>query len=915
MPRLPLRYDDWGIRQGWKGPVLLRVTADVQFTPGMRKFMLRARGLGRLWVDGALIAQTKPPSGDTGGYQPVQLVPAPPLPGLRPVGFGDQEVFGEAEVGANGKCRVILETLAGSAKTRVATGELSVSVLAADGQSYELLRPDATAPITPLTDAGWTATARRSEASLAALDDATRRAAAASLEAFWTKRHEIARQWASAHPAPAAPAGTMNPIDAFLSRKIHSALAASAGAVTAEGKLFHEKVHPVLSEHCFRCHGEKEKGDLRLNSRDAALKPGISGDPAIVPTDPAKSHALTRVRSQDPEERMPPKGDGLNSGQIAALEEWIKAGALWPATPVAAADVAAPPVIGDAPFLRRVFLDTVGILPSAAEARAFLADSNTDKRARLIDRLLADPRLADQWISYWQDVLAENASLLKPTLNNSGPFRFFLYEALRDDKPFDRLVTELIMMRGSKSEGGSAGFGMASDNDAPLAAKGQILSSAFLGVELQCARCHDSPFHRTKQRDLYSLAAMLDRKIVTVPKSSTVPAAFFEKKARESLIKVTLKPGETIAPVWPFAAICGGDDEAAIDVLVQDPKDTRERLAALISGPQNERFPQVVVNRVWKRLIGAGFVEPAHDWEGHPASHPELLAWLAREFITHDYDLKYVIRLILNSEIYQREATGQNLKATPGQRFFAAPDRRRLSAEQVVDSLYAAAGKPLEVEELTFDPDSRQSPDTMTHLGSPSRAWMFAGLSNERDRPSLSLPRAQAVSDVLEAFGWTGTRQNPRTDRETDSNVLQPAVLANSLMSQWITRASAGEGLAQAAVDAPSPEALVETIFLRFLTRLPGSGERARFVSELAPEFAGRIVPASGQAEPEGPSRLAKISWSNHLMPAATEVKIEMERRAREGDPPDPRLANAWREKYEDFVWAVINLPEFVWMP
>jgi len=215
----------------------------------------------------------------------------------------------------------------------------------------------------------------------------------------------------------------------------------------------------------------------------------------------------------------------------------------------------------------------------------------------------------------------------------------------------------------------------------------------------------------------------------------------------------------------------------------------------------------------------------------------------------------------------------------------------------------------------TFDPDSRQSPDIMTHLGSPSRAWMFAGLSNERDRPSLSLPRAQAVSDVLEAFGWTGTRQNPRTDRETDPNVLQPAVLANSLMSQWITRASAGEGLAQAAVDAPSPEALVETIFLRFLTRLPGSDERARFVSELAPDFPGRIVPASGQAEPEGPSRLAKISWSNHLMPAATEVKIEMERRARAGDPPDPRLATGWREKYEDFVWAVVNLPEFVWMP
>jgi hypothetical protein len=145
---------------------------------------------------------------------------------------------------------------------------------------------------------------------------------------------------------------------------------------------------------------------------------------------------------------------------------------------------------------------------------------------------------------YWMDVLAENPALINPTLNTTGPFRWFLLEALRDNKPMDRFVTELVMLRGSSGTGGSAGFGVAGENDAPFATKGQILASAFLGVELQCARCHDSPYHSSKQADLYGLAAMLERKSVTVPKTSMVPAAFFEKKARESLIKATLKPGE-----------------------------------------------------------------------------------------------------------------------------------------------------------------------------------------------------------------------------------------------------------------------------------------------------------------------------------------------------------------------------------
>jgi hypothetical protein len=916
LPRLPLRYEAWGIRAGWKAPVLARVAADVSLPPGKHRVILRARGLTRLWWDGVLVATTKAHHGVSGGHEPMTPIAIPPAPGLRPVPFGLQEIFGEIEVKPGAKNRVVVESLLGGKAYRPEPGELTVAVETTDGRSFSLLQAaGAKSEPVALTDAAVTSTLAVIEESIAALDDRTRLAAAATQDAFWNQRHATARAWAEKNPAPSVPASEEHPIDAFLRQKIQIALAEAAKTPAEEAQGFHSKVLPILKNECFRCHGEKEKGGLKLNSLAAALKGGDSATPAVVPGQPSVSEMITRLRSTDDDERMPPKGDGLKPAEIATLESWIKDGAKWPAPPVPAAAIAQPPIIDDAAFLRRIYFDTVGVPATEAEARAFLADTAPNKRARLADRLLADPRWADHWVSYWQDVLAENPSMLKPSLNNTGPFRWFLHEALLDGKPMDRVVTELILLRGSEREGGSAGFGLAADNDAPFAAKGHIVAGAFLGIELQCARCHDSPYHSTKQRDLYSLAAFFERKPVTVPTSATVPAAFFEKKARESLIKVTLKPREFIAPEWPFASVTGVTDDAAVTALMQDPKDARERLAALVTAPQNTRFAQVIVNRLWQQLIGAGFVEPVQDWEGHPASHPELLAWLAHEFVAHGYDVKHVMRLIFASQIYQRAATGENRKATPEQRFFAAPEPRRLNAEQVVDGLFAAAGQTMQVEELTLDPDARRGADTFISLGKPTRAWMLASLSNERDRPSLSLPRAQAIADVLEAFGWTASRQSPLNSRESDPNVLQPGVLANSVISVWLTRASVGSPLADLAVRAASPEALVDSVFLRFYSRLPSAVERAPLVRALAPDFARRLLPSNEVKAVPRPTEFPVVSWGNHLQPEANSIKVEIEQRFHAGPPADPRLRPAWREVFEDLVWSVVNTREFAWLP
>lgn len=929
LARIPSRFDRWGTRIQWEGPLLLRIAADVDLPAGKQKFLMRGRGLGRLWIDGTLVIKTQ---ADTvryvNGRNPIVPQATPPAPGLRPRGGNMQEVFGEVEIksengSARATCRVVVELIVGGPRVRPEPGEVCIALMTENGSSYEILKPvtDSASPEAPLklTDAVVETALDDLEAAMLDHDDAVRRRAASSQDSFWNMRHELARNWAKSQQVPAVPVipgqPEIHPIDAFLQARIAHVQRASAHVNPAEAEHFYGKVFPILQENCFRCHGDKEQGGLKLNDRESALKGGDSETPAIVPGKSTASELLARVKADDDSGRMPPTGKGLTATQIDLLEEWIENGAAWPARPAPPQAVAKALEIDDAAFLRRIYLDMVGVLPTAAEASDFLSDRSPDKRTQLIHQLLKDDRIADQWISYWLDVLAENPSLISATLNSTGPFRWFLYDALRDNLPIDRMVTELIMMRGSVHEGGSAGFAIAGENDSPFAAKGHILATAFLGIELQCARCHDSPFHSTTQKDLYSLAAMLNRKPLSVPASSQVPAAFFDSHKSESIIKVTLKPGEEIPPVWPFAELTGVADTEQVDRLLQSPGDSRERLAALITSPRNQRFALVVTNRIWKQLIGAGFIEPVYDWEGHPSSHPELHAWLAHELVTHQYDVRYLIRLITTSTVYQSQAIGQNLTAIPELRLFNAPDRRRLSAEQVVDCLHAATGHRMNCEQLSFDPEGRDTQGRRLSLGTPTRAWMMADLKNERDRPSLALPRARVIADVLEAFGWTGSRQMPVSQREIDPNVLQPGVLANGVLSLNLMRASLDSSLADLAVDAQTAEELLDTLFLQILTRPPQPEEKVEFLATLTPGFDERVLPQARIHAPQPLDPLPQITWYNHANAKANVIQKKKESRLRKGPPSDPRLQPDWRERFEDVVWSLINHRDFVWIP
>lgn len=790
--RLPLRYISGGLRQPWRGPLLLRAYCHSDLPAGELTFLLRSPGLARLWVDGQVVLSTPAHALFPDAHQPFEVY-EPDNPWLRVPRAGDREQRATVTLGA-GTHEVILEQIVGAKGIRCETGESTVAVQRGD-ELFTLLGP---VPFTtPLSDEGWNAYHRQLESELAQIDGRLRREASRQEDAFWDRRHELARQFQAKRPPTAVPDSTPgvaenNPIDRF------------------------------------------------LNSQ------------------------------------LGPDADTLASDTV---------------------------------FLRRVYLDTVGVLPTAAELRTFLADTSANKRSAAIDRLLDDDRWADHWTSYWQDVLAENPSILKPTLNNTGPFRWWIYDALLENKPMDRFVTELIRMEGDTLGGGPAGFAMASENDVPMAAKAHILSSAFLAVDLKCARCHDAPYHPWTQKELFSLAAMLENKPIRVPATSSVPKEFFDRKQGDTAISISIFPGDQIEPAWPFTDL--NSNEPTAEMLGRD-NPTRERLAAWMTSPQNQRFAEVMVNRLWQRVMGWGLVGPVGDWYEQQPRQPELLAYLAEQFVAGGYDMKQTARLILNSRAYQRTALdGQTIQPPLA---YTAPWIRRMTAEQVVDSLVAMTGLPLGTEEITFDLSSQQHMESFLNLGVARRAWQLTSLSNERDRPSLALPKAAAVVECLEAFGWRGARQEPVSHRETDANMVQPGVVANSSMSVRLSRLSEEAAFTQFALDARSPEEFVERAFQQVLTRSPTPEESQVFVDQIATGFANRIKTLA--LPPAKPSvHRGFVTWANHFDIRANQLVRDIEREVAAGPAPTARLDDQWRQRAEDALWALMNSPEFQFVP
>jgi hypothetical protein len=579
---------------------------------------------------------------------------------------------------------------------------------------------------------------------------------------------------------------------------------------------------------------------------------------------------------------------------------------------------ALPKGLSDSEFLRRVSLDTVGVPPSLDELAVFRKSVESlgasESRTMAILQLLNDDRWADHWTSYWQDVLAENPNILKPSLNNSGPFRWWIHDALVLNKGADRFVTELLRMEGDSQSGGTSGFSIASENDVPMAEKAHIVASSFLAINMKCARCHDAPYHPWKQRDLFRIGAMLNQKEITVPESSSVPLAFFDRRGEDSPIKVTLKPGEIVSPEWP-SELLPVEEFGPLEIdpeLLATPASSRDRIAAMITRADNRRFAKTMVNRIWTRLMGWGLVDDTDDWFEAESRFPGLLDHLSREFVTSGFDLKHIHRLIVESRAYGRNAIEPN--AVSRELRYLAPWQRRMSAEQLVDSLHHVTGVSLETEEITFDPEGSQQSKNFLNLGVANRAWMLTSLSNERDRPSLNLPKAAAVVECLEAFGWRSSRQSPITHREMEPNFVQPGVVANGNLTGWTSRLTEESQITQIALQSESAEGFVEQLFAAILSRAPTESELQTFCQQLEPGFAERLqTPPATEKQP--PPNRGFATWTNHFSVEANALVRELERETAAGPEPTQRLRADWRERAEDAVWALLNTPEFQIVP
>ena len=329
----------------------------------------------------------------------------------------------------------------------------------------------------------------------------------------------------------------------------------------------------------------------------------------------------------------------------------------------------------DAEFLRRAMLDTLGTTPTLSEVDDFLADSAPDKRAKLVDRLLERPEYVDFWALKWGDLLRVSADKLGA--QGMLAFNLWLRDAFRANKPLSTMVDELVTAQGSIFTNGPANYFRVASNPDDLA---ETTAQVFMGVRLQCAKCHHHPFESYGQDDYYGLAAYFAR-------IRTKGSQEFGIFGGEQVIYVANagdvrqpRTGKLMKPT-PLG-----------DAPADDPLDRRRALSRWLTDAKNPWFARNVVNRYWGYLLGRGLVNPIDDLrETNPPSNPELLDALAAEFVAGGFDLKTLLRLILTSRVYQLSAipNPDNRLDTP---FFTHYRIKRLTAEQLLDAINYATG-------------------------------------------------------------------------------------------------------------------------------------------------------------------------------------------------------------------------------
>ena len=449
----------------------------------------------------------------------------------------------------------------------------------------------------------------------------------------------------------------------------------------------------------------------------------------------------------------------------------------------------------DFEFVRRAYLDCIGRMPTVAEAKAFETDKDPKKRDKLIDALVETPEFADFWALKWADVLRSNRKTIQ--VKGSYGMQAWLRGHLQKNTPWDKVVQELITANGNTFANPPANYYRIAKDPTGLA---ETTAQLFLGVRMQCAKCHNHPFERWSQDDYYGMAAWFAQvKTKPEPVVGTRPAN--QPPASLAEVVYTARSGEVTQPrtgkTMKPRYIGTGDAE------VKPNEDRRGVLAAWLTSGDNAFFSKSVANRVWFHLMGKGIVDPVDDFrDSNPAANDELLDALAKDFAKSQFDMKHLVRTIMKSRTYQLSAQ-PNDSNKDDSKYFSHAVTKLLTAEQLLDAIC----------------DFTAVPEKFAGLPAGTRA--------------TQLPDGEVNHPFLKAFGQPARELACECERESDGNLAQALQLINGPTVNEKVR-NAGNRLGKLIGGKMSDDEIVTELFYAALARAPFPEEKQKVAEHLA---------------------------------------------------------------------------------